>query len=274
METPRSRDNSGIDRSRIEHIVIKDELLKMISPLFDETLVILSVDDFAPLFMCDQFKHEFDRFGIHNVLDILEHKCSQTELSKFSMILIHQGIKYDYQVRKVDVLYQNKRSILFIMSKSTAIQSGLSAYEKITQVSMALLKLNNTIDIGDDIGKTLSLVLTEAIKVFENGHFGAVFVVQGNTFKIISNIGYSSDIDNFILPITDSFLYQSTNGKMDDLVMINDLRTNFKIYPIKSNTGEISMIKSSIVAPIFYKDSLYGTLGIDSNQLNATTKTI
>lgn len=56
---------------------------------------------------------------------------------------------------------------------------------------------------------------------------------------------------------------------MHDLVMINDLSTNFKIYPIKSNTGEVSIIKSAIVAPIYYKESLYGTLGIDSNQFNA-----
>lgn len=263
------RSDNRFDRNKVEYVEVSEVFLKTIDPLFEESLVVVSLNIVDPLFLSDRFIHEFDRFGHQNVLNILKTNFLQTELSEFSLVLLHQDIKYDYLVRKINVVYLNYQAVLFVLSKSTAFQGGLSAYEKITQVSLALLKLNNAIDIGDDIGKTLSLVLTEAIKVFKNGHFGAVFVVQGNYFKIISNIGYSSDIDNFLLPITDSFLYQSTNGKMDDLVMINDLSTNYKIYPIKSNTGEVSIIKSAIVAPIYYKDSLYGTLGIDSNQFNA-----
>jgi diguanylate cyclase (GGDEF)-like protein len=56
---------------------------------------------------------------------------------------------------------------------------------------------------------------------------------------------------------------------MDELVLINDLQPRFKVYPIRSNTGEISMINSSIVAPIFHKGSLYGTMAIDSNRRDA-----
>jgi diguanylate cyclase (GGDEF)-like protein len=269
MDAHDLRFDQRFDRNKTQWIEISEAFLKTIDPLFEESMVVLTYNNPDPCFISQRFINEFARFGHQNVFTVLNDNYLKTELTEFSLVLLHQDIKYTYLVRRINILYLNAPSVLFIFSKTSLFESGLSTYEKITHVSLALLKLNSTIDIGDDIGRTLSLVLAEAIKVFENGHFGAVFIVEKNYFKIISNIGYSSDIDDFRLPITDSFLYQSTQGKMDDLVMINDLRKDFKIYPIKSNTGEISMIKSSLVAPLFYKDSLFGTLGIDSNRLNA-----
>jgi len=207
MNEPILKSDNAFDRTNIEYVEVSERFLKTIDPLFEESLVVLSLNTEESLFISDRFIQEFTRFGHQNVLKILKNNYIQTELSEFSLVLLHQDIKYDYLVRKINVVYQNNQAVLFVLSKSATFHYGRSTYEKITQVSLALLKLNNSIDIGDDIGKTLSLVLTESIKVFENGHFGAVFVVQGNYFKIISNIGYSSDIDNFLLPITDSFLY-------------------------------------------------------------------
>lgn len=269
MRTPRNTIINQFGTSAKEIIEVNDATLHTIDRLFGRALAIISNSITEPLYLSDHFIHEFSMFGHENVLEMLKSKQIQTDLSEFSLVLTHQGTKRDYCVERVNVKYKQLHAVLFVLSDKTLSLEEMSSNAKINRISNALLTLFNQIDIGDDIGKTLSLVLAEAIKVFEHGHFGAVFVVQDNYFKIISNIGYSSEIDNFLLPITDSFLYQSTNGKMDDLVMINDLRTNFKIYPIKSNTGEISIIKSSIVAPIYYKDSLYGTLGIDSNRLNA-----
>lgn len=269
MRTPQNTIINQFGTNVKESIEVNDATLQTIDRLFGKSLVIISKSIQEPLYLSDRFIHEFSLFGHDHVLEMLKSSRLQTDLSEFSLVLTHQGVKRDYCIECVNVKYKQLHAVLFVLSDRTLSLDELTADSKINRISIALLNLFNSIDIGDDIGKTLSLVLAEAIKAFRNGHFGAVFVVQGNTFKIISNIGYSSDIENFQLPIKDSFLYQSTNGRMDDLVMINDLRTNYKIYPIKSNTGEISMIKSSIVAPIFYKDSLYGTLGIDSNDLNA-----
>ncbi len=95
MNEPRLISDNGLDRNKIEYVEVSEVLLKTIDPLFEESLVVLSLNIADPLFLSDRFIREFARFGQHNVLKILKNNYIQTELSEFSLVLLHLGIKYD-----------------------------------------------------------------------------------------------------------------------------------------------------------------------------------
>lgn len=259
----------GKDKKTI--IVYEAELMKF-RALF--TLMVLIVDkhDRSVMYESDMYASQFTKYGKDVVAKVIDKRYTELKSNRFGLSLVFEGTRRDYDIELKDVIFNEKECYLGIMNELAYYSASGTTDEKITRISNALLNISSTIDIGDDINKTLDMVLAESIKSFEHGHFGTIFVVQDEFFKIISNIGYSDEIINFKLPITTSFLYHATQGKMDRIVLIEDVQQNYKVLPLRSTTGELIVINSTIVAPIFYRGSLYGMMSIDSNNEKAFTQ--
>lgn len=246
-------------------IVYPAELMKF-KALFTLMVLIVDKQNRSVMYESDMYQTQFTKYGVDSVAKVIDKKYTDLKSNRFGFSLVFEGTRRDYDVELKDVIYEGKECYLGILNELAYYSASGTTDEKITRISNALLNISSTIDIGDDINKTLDLVLAESIKSFEHGHYGTIFVVQDEYFKIISNIGYGDEIINFKLPISESFLYTATQGKMDRIVLIEDVQKNYKVLPLKSSTGELIIINSTIVAPIFYRGSLYGMMSIDSNK--------
>ncbi len=252
-------------------IVYPSELMKF-KALFTLMVLIVDKQDRCVLYESDMYGAQFSKYGKDVVARVIDKKYTDLISNRFGFSLVFEGTRRDYDIELKDVIFNEKECYLGILNELAFYSASGTTDEKITRISNALLNISSTIDIGDDINKTLDLVLAESIKSFEHGHFGTIFVVQDEYFKIISNIGYGDEIINFKLPIATSFLYHATQGKMDRIVPIEDVQKNYKVLPLRSSTGELIIINSTIVAPIFYRGSLYGMMSIDSNKDKAFTQ--
>lgn len=62
----------------------------------------------------------------------------------------------------------------------------------------------------------------------------------------------------------ESFLYKETDGRLDAIKRIADVSTFAVFRPIKTEYGDQTYIKSSIVAPLYIGDIFHGTINLDS----------
>lgn len=119
------------------------------------------------------------------------------------------------------------------------------------------------------------LMLETAVRVMNKVDTGTITVVEGDSFIFKAASGLNLDELHAIpLPIKESYLYQLTDGKMKQTVIVTskekqkqDLKSavNTKIV----NTEGTEEIKTAISAPIYIDDVLYGTINVDSKIENA-----
>lgn len=265
-------DHDIIDKTGLlvkNEIEVTEETLNVIIQLVRKPILIFSKLDERTLFTDESFKQTFSNFGLQSAIEIIKKIVFEDHVRSFENIFSYESHRVMFFFECNDILFQQQESILIFATKMDLEQNAKSTDEKIINLSKSILNINNTIDISDNVSKTLNLVLIEALKVFENGNFGSIFVVQDSNFKIMAHSGFSSDINNFKLPIRDSFLYVETHGKMDRIVLIKDIREKFTVFPTKTSTGEFTEITTSLVAPIYFRGSLYGMMSIDSEIPNA-----
>jgi diguanylate cyclase (GGDEF)-like protein len=159
-----------------------------------------------------------------------------------------------------------------VLSTLRDISARKRLEEELTRVSklrMLMLEVTQSVLESEDIEQLFQLILDNALKALSNGSLGSIMTKERTDFTIASYVGYHEDIKDFRLPIEDSFLYRTTEGKMDRIVNIPDLMILDKYYPYLTVFGEEKYIKSAITAPIYIKGSLFGIINIDSIETNA-----
>jgi len=140
---------------------------------------------------------------------------------------------------------------------------------KMCELRDIMLETNNAIITMSDLNDALKLILESALKAMEKASMGTVFIFENNKFKVASYVGFTKELEEFLLPVNDAFLYVATDGKMDRIVSTGNFQEFEKRYPIKTNLGEDSVIQSTISSPIYIKEAFMGMINIDSTIKNA-----
>ncbi len=168
------------------------------------------------------------------------------------------------------VIYNSEKCILATLkdiSHHDKLELNLSRMTKLRNLMLEVTRL--ALDI-DDINKLSQLILENALASIEGGTVGTILIVEDNRLVVASHFGFcEKDIKNFSLSFENSFIYTATEGQMDRIVNIPDLRLYSKYYPIKTNYGEEKFIKSTLSAPIYVNGSLFGIINIDSVETNS-----
>lgn len=253
-------------RSEIE---ISDQTLNIIDYLEKRPKIIVSKSMPYPLYIDGLFNAIFEEFELEGVLSLIRKMHFSDRMDKFELVFTHGDKKILYEFECFKVKYHHQDASMIFGVDHSHHQKNKSLDEKIIQLSDSILKINNSIDIRDQVAKTLDLVLVEAQKVLEKGTFGSIFLVQNDQFKIISYFGFSKEIEDFILPIADSFLYIATKGKMDKITLIDNIPDKYRVIPLRTSSGEYANLLTSIVAPLYNQGQLYGMMSIDSKYPDA-----
>lgn len=167
------------------------------------------------------------------------------------------------------VIYNSQKCILANL-KDVSYSRRLESYiRRISELRSLMLEITRLALEVEDINKLLQLILEIALKSIENGTVGSIMIKKGDYFVVGSHAGFSDDIVDFKLPVQDAFLYRATKGKMDKIANIPDLRSYSNYYPIKTKYGEEKYIKSTLTAPIYIKEKLFGMINIDCIETNS-----
>lgn len=174
-------------------------------------------------------------------------------------------VKLDYRV----VIYNSEKYILAHLYDITSRVNDQKKLVKFSAIRSLMLEVSQSIVKIDNIEQIYQLILNNVISALEKAKIGTIFVKEDDLFKVVAHSGFTSEIMGFKLKSEDVFLYRATNGKMDTIENIGDLMTISSYVPIKTKLGEKDYIKSTISAPININGELYGTINIDSVELNA-----
>ena len=173
--------------------------------------------------------------------------------------------------------------------------------ERNLNLNQAILEINKIIIDNNDIVEICNLVLDKITDSIELADAGCVLVFDKNeNLKIIASKGYDTQqCKRFSISLADSFYYKKNKGKIDDVIIINDIqksdwneytdfwkRSQSKVdkavlinyddddvdwlrYSEVLESSQAINIESSISTPIIFDDQLYGFINIDSTENNA-----
>lgn len=144
-----------------------------------------------------------------------------------------------------------------------------SKLSRMTKVRDLMLEVTRFALKTEDINRLLQLILENALESIENGTVGSILMKENEELIIASHVGFCEDIKYFRLPVEKAFIYTATEGKMDRIVNIPDLRIYANYFYIKTNYGEEKYIKSTLSAPIYIHGCLFGVINIDSVETNS-----
>lgn len=155
---------------------------------------------------------------------------------------------------------------LYDITDKKVNQLNLSRTSKLRDL---MLEVTQSILKMEDINQIFQLILNNSLIALENSTLGTIFIKEYDYFKVVAAVGFEDDIKKFKLYFEDCFLYKATDGKLDRIVNLGDLTTYEGYDQIKANIGEGKFIKSTISVPIYYKESLFGMINIDSVEMDA-----
>lgn len=248
---------------------IKDQTLNTLSQMIPFPIFILNQ---VELVYSDNKANELLFSENYNISysDIYQSFSDAYKPTKKELILLNPSLeKVWINVVGELVDYRGETAvIIYIIEKLEKIQNDGEVL-RLSKLRQYMLEINQSIVNINDLKHTFYLILSNALKALENASLGSIFIKNNDVFEVVSYIGFDKNIEEFKLPVAESFLYRSTNGLMDRISNLRKIEMDDHFYPIKTYAGNNIYIKSEISAPIYINGELYGMINLDSLEEDA-----
>jgi diguanylate cyclase (GGDEF)-like protein len=241
---------------------ITPKILRLLDQLIPEVKLIIAND--KPVFIDQHFSSLFNKAEHNAVLRHLTNAITRRTADVFDAVIAEANQTRVINVSCVRITYRKKPAVLAFLMDKTEQYHGISDDERLRRLQETIIRINTSALVGDDLRKTLDLILGGAIMAFPKAGLGTIFTLDGDHFEVVSSLGYDDEIRRFRLPIEQSFLYCETDGAMDRIAIVNDIQKRYNFIPVKTMIGEDTYLHSCMVAPLFYHNKLYGMMSIDS----------
>ncbi len=192
-----------------------------------------------------------------------DHQRSEVQL------VTDQGESFWFDIIAKPVLYHNNPAIFAVLIDISDRKIAEKNAIKTANLRTLIIDISQSILESHDLDVFFNSVLTNTLKAIEKSTLGTILVCDGDHLATIASFGYSKDIDNFRILLTESFIYQETNGRLDQIVNIRNTEVLSYAFPVETAHGKQIFIKSSLSAPIYFQKKLYGIINIDSIERNA-----
>ncbi len=191
-------------------------------------------------------------------------KCSFEE-SKY-YVLGFLVLLFAYAIDRFFYIYQDKKTYY-----------KLTELREFREISYKLMEDLSAVDMKER--DMYDRVLRDAIKALKKSDAGTISMLKDDEWLgFVSAQGFDKNILRRIpLNIKDTYIYTSTDGKMDRVIVVDNSGEKSHLYDsdIKSESGKegisfdgsmvnFDQMKTTIVAPIIYKGKAIGSLNIDS----------
>lgn len=228
-----------------------------------------SLDELRKTFLNSSIIEEPKKISIKNIINEFKEK---NDIIKHELKIITKDnsiIWVDYEITLIS--YESEIYILANLIDITHKKKMEAHLSKVLRVSSLMIEISHSIIDAYNIDYIYELILKNAIKSINHAKLGSIMIKQGENLKTVSHVGFKdSSINNFKILISESFLYQKTNGKLDRIVKIDNTNDpNIKLYPIETNYEDSKSVRSTITAPIYVDNNFFGVVNVDSTEVNA-----
>lgn len=248
---------------------IDDTILNTLNQVVPFPVLIFNQD--GPLYYDDKVKELMcnENYNISYV-DIFHNFHDAYKPKHIELILLNPKLeKVWLNIIGERVDYQGKIAIMVYIINKIDKAPNDGEILRLSKLRQYMLEINQSIVNVTDLKRTFYLILSNALKALENASLGSIFIKNEDVFEVVSYIGFDKSIEDFKLPVVDSFLYRNTDGKMDRISNIKRIEMNDQFYPVKTYAGDNVFIKSEISSPIYINGELYGMINLDSLNENA-----
>ncbi len=190
--------------------------------------------------------------------------------TKREIVLLDRELKKNWIEMMGEVVIVNGTSaILAFVLEVNEKDANQEDAERFNYLHEWMFEINRSITDIDDIPRTYYMILSNALKAMKNASLGSIFIKKENNFEVTSYIGFGKDIETLKLPVTHSFLYRVTEGKLDKIINVSNIQSDELFYPITTYAGDTVYIKSHLASPIYINNELFGMICVDSIKANA-----
>jgi diguanylate cyclase (GGDEF)-like protein len=201
-----------------------------------------------------------DQFNnLYYDIDHLNHSPRQEVRVKNSF-----GETFYFDIQLKQVIYEKKSALFAILLDITDRKSYIKKVDQFTKLRELIVEISDSILNITDIDSFYSLVLKTTLKALDKSTLGTILILDGDHFYTAASVGYSMDVSTFKLPLEQSFIYQETQGRLDQIVKIDEATKLPNYIPVTTEYGEEVYIHSTLSAPIYLQGILYGLINVDS----------
>jgi len=227
-------------------------------------------------------RSELEAIDWIDIIDYEDGLMLETSLSKLDW---EPGEVHDYNVR---VMNKSRKPIwtrlvitdLKYNFKNIKLISGYDISDQkhyeiqlnhLVRMKEDMLLLTQSILGIDDLGILFDIILDGAIDSLELADRGSILLVgEDGLLRAETYRGYENVLmDDFSIPVEESYLYLKTNGQLRTTEIINDIDRLENASLLKVHKAKLAPIRSTIGTPIYHHDKLYGMLYLDSPISNA-----
>lgn len=187
---------------------------------------------------------------------------------KFSMT-IQNGEPRWYEIQSKEIEGKGSKVILSYFIDISEKQQNEIQLSRIAKLQGLMLDVTQTVFQLEDLQNIYDVILDTSFQALNKATLGSVLILDGDNLIVAAYRGFSDSIKEFVLPLSDSFLYQETEGLLNRIVYIKDLKGYAGYRPIKTSHGDEKLIRSTISTPIHVEGSFFGMINIDSVEQDA-----
>lgn len=198
-----------------------------------------------------------------------DFKLTHKEQQEISLYANNHQI-YHFEVTIKPVVFNGldaKLAIFFDISDRKKVEEGIT---QIAHLRELMIRISNLILDSSSLSEFFDFILGTTLQAIETTTLGSILLVdEHNMLKVAASYGYSDEINDFYLPLTDSFLYRQSDGLMNDIMMISNDILKENLVHIPTSLAEDAYLQSSISGPIYFQGKLYGIINVDALEKDA-----
>ncbi len=234
-------------------------------------LPILVFNEDGVLYHNENFRTALHEEKIDPTFHNLYHDLDLSDLSIDQELHIKnsRGMVFYFNVKLERVVFETAPAfyaVLIDIGEKISIKKELNQIQKLREL---IIEISNSILESTDLEEFYQYILETALRAIDKTTLGTILVLEDEYLKPVANVGFSDEVMSLSIRLEKTFIYQSTNGKLDRIVNIPDLSIVENYIKIKTKYGEEVQIESTLSAPFHFKGQLYGFINIDSLKKNA-----
>lgn len=256
-----------------------DRLIPLSTVILNKRQVLFVNGRFREVFGCDH--EELNRLGPESLVhhsfekgffELLENALGGTTFSEQGEICLkakdQEYFWVEYKARLVS--YEDEDYLLVHLLDINEKKKTQNHLSKLVQLRESMLEVTQHIVRGEGLNQLYGVILKSVIRAIGHACMGTVMLRDGDHVKSVAQIGFDEEcLRNFKLPIKELFLYKAVGKELNRIAKVDDLKVFGDYFKIDTVSGKDTYIRSTISAPIYIKNQLFGVINVDSTEIGA-----
>lgn len=249
--------------------VLNDDIIKQLErffllpiAVFNESKLLYSNANFQSTLKEVEIDPQFH--NLYQDITLYPFKPSQEIKIKNSL-----GEVFYFDAKISQVIFRKQQAYFAVLLDISDRKKYELHVANVTKLRALIIEISNSILDSTDITTFFNFVLNTTLKAFDKASLGTILKLNDNVFMPVASVGFAKNIEEFRLPLSESFLYRLTLGAMDRVGNVSNTKDLNYYIPVVTEYGEDVFIQSSLSAPIYFQGKLYGLINVDSLSTNA-----